>query len=596
MKIIFLSHTDSNLFRFRLPIMLELTKNGHEVIALTPKGKDFDKFAPLGIRAVAYSINRGSLNPFSALKTIKELTKILKELQPDILHTFMLKPNIYGAFSAYFAKVPCVINSLTGLGSFYIENHLKAKIFRSVIEFLSFFSFKIANKVLFQNNDDLNLYVKKGLLPKHKAILIKGSGINTQDFMPFNTQKTKDLRKDFLQRINKDSNKEYTIFLMVARAILHKGVLEYFSAAKKLSQKYPNALFLYVGGVDLGNIAPIREAFLKGQESVIYLGERNDIKELLAICDVFVLPSFREGIPRTLLEAASMEKPIVTTDAVGCKEVVEHNKNGFLCKVQDVKSLQESLEKLYQNKDLQKTFGENGRKKILQEFSIESIVKEYLNLYEMAQDSTIKWGFYKDLCKPILDFTLSLFLLILFLPILCIVALLIRIKLGAPVFFTQERPGKNGAIFKIYKFRTMQDLRDKNGELLPDNVRLKGFGKAIRKTSLDELPQLFNVLKGDMSFIGPRPLLVEYLPLYSKTQAKRHRVKPGITGWAQINGRNAISWEEKFRLDVWYVEHISFLLDCKIFFLTFYKVIKRKDIHSQTSVTMEKFTGSKDKN
>ncbi|MBD5165721.1 sugar transferase [Helicobacter sp.] len=200
---------------------------------------------------------------------------------------------------------------------------------------------------------------------------------------------------------------------------------------------------------------------------------------------------------------------------------------------------------------------------------------------------------YKDFIKPILDISLGAILLVLFSPILLLTALLIRFKLGSPVFFTQERPGKEGKIFKIFKFRTMNNARNEKGELLPDEVRLTHFGKLIRKSSLDELPQLLNVLKGEMSFVGPRPLLVEYLPLYSKEQARRHEVKPGITGWAQINGRNAISWEEKFALDVWYVNHLSFWLDCKILWETFYKVLKRKDTHSSTSATMEKFQGNK---
>ncbi|WP_245944268.1 MULTISPECIES: sugar transferase [Helicobacter] len=200
---------------------------------------------------------------------------------------------------------------------------------------------------------------------------------------------------------------------------------------------------------------------------------------------------------------------------------------------------------------------------------------------------------YPNFIKPVLDVSLGAILLMLFSPILLIVSLLIRTKLGSPIFFTQERPGKEGKIFKIYKFRTMNNARNEKGELLPDEVRLTQLGKWIRKSSLDELPQLFNVLKGEMSFVGPRPLLVEYLPLYSKEQARRHEVKPGITGWAQINGRNAISWEEKFALDVWYVNHLSFWLDCKILWGTFYKVIKRKDISSNTSVTMEKFQGNK---
>lgn len=202
---------------------------------------------------------------------------------------------------------------------------------------------------------------------------------------------------------------------------------------------------------------------------------------------------------------------------------------------------------------------------------------------------------YKNLIKPILDFILAFLLIIVFSPIILIVALLIKLKLGSPILFTQERPGLNGKIFRIYKFRTMSDERDSKGDLLSDELRLKGFGKFIRKSSLDELPQLFNVLKGEMSFVGPRPLLVEYLKLYNQEQAKRHNVKPGITGWAQVNGRNAISWEEKFKLDVYYVEHISFMLDCKILYMTFFKVLKRKDINSNTNITMEKFTGNQSK-
>lgn len=194
--------------------------------------------------------------------------------------------------------------------------------------------------------------------------------------------------------------------------------------------------------------------------------------------------------------------------------------------------------------------------------------------------------------KRIFDLVLSLLLIILFLPFIIVTALLIFLKMGRPIVFTQDRPGLNEKIFKIYKFRTMTNERDKNGELLPDNYRLKGIGKFIRSTSLDELPQLFNVLKGDMSFVGPRPLLIEYLPLYNQEQKKRHNVKPGITGWAQVNGRNAISWKEKFKLDVWYVDNQSFALDIKILWLTFLKVVKRSDISSTTSVTMEKFSGN----
>ncbi len=195
--------------------------------------------------------------------------------------------------------------------------------------------------------------------------------------------------------------------------------------------------------------------------------------------------------------------------------------------------------------------------------------------------------------KSLFDKILALFLIILFSPIYLIVSFLIYKKMGNPILFRQKRPGYKEKIFAIYKFRTMTNEKDEFGNLLPDEKRLIGIGKFIRSTSLDELPQLFNVLKGEMSFVGPRPLLIEYLDLYNDEQKRRHDVKPGITGWAQVNGRNAISWEQKFEYDIWYVDNQSFWLDMKILWMTFLKVVKRSDISSSTSSTMEKFTGSK---
>lgn len=199
---------------------------------------------------------------------------------------------------------------------------------------------------------------------------------------------------------------------------------------------------------------------------------------------------------------------------------------------------------------------------------------------------------YTNFFKQILDFVVALIGLTLLSPILLVVILGLFIANHGKPFFFQSRPGKNGKVFKIIKFKTMNDRKGLDGQLLPDADRLTSVGRFVRQTSLDEIPQLLNVIKGDMSLIGPRPLLVEYLPLYSPEQNRRHYVRPGITGWAQVNGRNAISWSEKFSLDVWYVDHISFWLDLKIIFLTIKKVIIKEGISSDTSVTMEKFTGN----
>lgn len=200
---------------------------------------------------------------------------------------------------------------------------------------------------------------------------------------------------------------------------------------------------------------------------------------------------------------------------------------------------------------------------------------------------------YKNCLKRVMDFVIVLCVLTVIWPLLTLIALWLHFaNKGAGAFFLQERPGKGGKIFKVIKFKTMTDDRDVSGNLLPDEQRLTKVGRFVRSTSIDELPQLLNVLKGDMALIGPRPLLVQYLPLYNKEQARRHEVRPGITGWAQCHGRNAISWTKKFELDVWYVDHCSFLLDLKIVLLTIKKVLVREGISSETSATMEPFTGN----
>lgn len=200
---------------------------------------------------------------------------------------------------------------------------------------------------------------------------------------------------------------------------------------------------------------------------------------------------------------------------------------------------------------------------------------------------------YKNFFKRIIDFTIVFIVLLIIWPILLIITIWLHFaNKGAGAFFTQERPGKDGKIFKVIKYKTMTDERDENGNLLPDAQRLTKVGKFVRSTSIDELPQLINVLKGDMSLIGPRPLLVKYLPLYSKEQARRHEVRPGMTGWAQCNGRNAISWTKKFELDVWYVDHCTLWTDIKIIWITIMKVLKRADISQEGQATMEAFNGN----
>jgi len=201
-------------------------------------------------------------------------------------------------------------------------------------------------------------------------------------------------------------------------------------------------------------------------------------------------------------------------------------------------------------------------------------------------------GLYCKLIKRFMDFLIAALSIIIFSPLLIILAILVRVKLGGPVIFKQERPGLNGKVFKLYKFRTMTDAKDENGNLLDDEYRLTSFGKKLRSTSLDELPELYNILKGDMSIVGPRPLLVKSLPLYNDEQKRRHDVRPGLTGLAQVSGRNAITWTEKFNKDIEYVDNVSLGLDISIFFKTIYCVLKKEGINSDSAATMEDFTGN----
>jgi len=299
------------------------------------------------------------------------------------------------------------------------------------------------------------------------------------------------------------------------------------------------------------------------------------------------------------MEAMAFGKPVVASDVLGTRELVGHEGTGLLVPYKAAKELASALVRLLGDEALRNRFGTAGREAIEACFTEQAVVRRLERMYaelaagrEGARKRTLPW--INRFVKRTVDLAATIPALVLLSPLLAVVALLVRVKLGAPVLFKQQRPGLHGKTFHVYKFRTMTDRRGADGALLPDAQRLTAFGKLLRKLSLDEIPQLFNVVRGDMSLVGPRPLLMEYLPLYTEEQARRHDVRPGITGWAQVNGRNAISWEQKFALDVWYVERQSLWLDMKILLLTVVKVFRREGISQEGHVTTSKFAGSGD--
>ena len=372
----FLSHLDLNLYLFRTPIMKELQRRGHKIYVICPKGDKNQALKDLGFEVVNYKIDRKGLNPFSEKKSIKNIHNAIKDLKIDIIHTFTAKPNIYGTLAARKAGVPVVLNLVEGLGSFYVKDTIKNILVRNIMEQLYKKAFKLSDGCVFVNTSDPEHMLKKRLITKDKVKIIKSVGVDTKKFSMtnYNEDKILEIRKNF-----KLENK--TVVLMVARAIWDKGVKEYYKAADTLNSKYKNIEFLLVGGTDQGNHSCASEEFLKNG-SVQWLGHRDDIVDITAISDIYVLPSYREGLPATLMEASSMSKPIVTTDTFGCRDVVDDGENGFLVPVRDSVKLAEKIEILINDENMRKIMGQKALTKAQNEFDARKVVDQYMEYYE----------------------------------------------------------------------------------------------------------------------------------------------------------------------------------------------------------------------
>jgi N,N'-diacetylbacillosaminyl-diphospho-undecaprenol alpha-1,3-N-acetylgalactosaminyltransferase len=366
----FLSHLDLNLYAFRLPVMLELRRLGHRPIAIAPTGVYLGKIREAGVETISYEISRKSLNPLREIKAIQNIYEAIKPLNLDILHTFTAKPNIYGTIAGRLASVPKIINLVEGLGSFYLEDDLKSRVVRSVIEGLYKRVFKLSGAVMFVNSDDPEYLINAGIISPEKVFKIDGVGIDTNEW-----------RSSYIKA---DMDK-LTRVIMVGRAIRHKGVAEFYDAAKTVSEQAPNVRFAYVGGVDEGNHSALDEAFMRSSHFVEYLGERGDVRELIDGADIFVLPSYREGLPRTILEAMSLGKPVVATDVSGCRDCVVDGETGFLTPAKDADALACAIMRLCADKALRDRFGQAGRALAVRRFDVKKIVQEHLKIYGIAE-------------------------------------------------------------------------------------------------------------------------------------------------------------------------------------------------------------------
>ena len=561
MKVIVVASLTYSLLNFRRALLTEIIESGdHEVIACAPENDPeiIAELNAMGIRFEQVPMQRASTNPARDLQTLWRLHRLFQREKPDIVLAYTQKPIIYSGMAARLTRSVRFFAMQTGLGFTFGEQN-KNDLLRTIVSFLYRIGIKKAETVIVFNSDDHEEMNKHGILqPNQPVVQVAGSGVDKERF-PQASPPDGDL-----------------VFLLVARLMIDKGVYEFVEAARSIRASNPNVRFQILGPFD-ANPASISEADLAAwrEEGVIdYLGETRDVRPYLAASSVFVLPSFhREGLPRSILEAMSTGRAIVTTHMPGCRETVIEGENGFLVPPQDASALAAAMQNFVDDPTLATRMGARSRQRVEETFDVRLVNDRLLKVMGLrASTSEERQSFlsadrYIVKATPlqrIIDVVAALAGSILFLPLIIIVYVAVALSMGRPALFKQMRGGRGGRAFQLVKFRTMTDERDSDGDLLSDEERTTPLGKFLRRSRLDELPELWNILLGEMSFVGPRPLLPQSPLNQGETGALRLSVRPGLTGWAQVNGNTLLSDDEKLALDLWYVKNSSLGLNFKI--------------------------------
>ena len=582
MKIVHLTTVDMSLRLLLLAQIDAAISAGHEVIGVSAPGPHVPYLRDRGLRHIALDGSTRSMNPLADLRAARHLWRILRDERPDVLHTHNPKPGWYGRVVGRLAGVPVVVNTVHGLYATPDDPPLR----RGIVYALEAIASRFSDVELVQNPEDLELLARLRLVPREKLVLL-GNGVDLQRFRPdvLDASELEDLRSSL------GIGAEEVVIGTVGRLVLEKGYLDLFEAARHL----PEAARLVVVGPEdpeKHDAVPATALAEARRNGTIFLGHRDDVESVYPLFDVFVLPSYREGFPRAAMEAAAAGVPVVATDIRGCRQVVADGDNGLLVPAADPSRLAAALRSLVEDRALRRSMAAASRRKAEAEFDEASVVRIVTAAYSgLSADgpSASTQG-----AKRAVDLVVGSLALIGLSPVIASVAAAIRLRMGRPVLFRQLRPGRDGELFTIFKFRTMASAVGATGEPLPDEERLTPLGRKLREWSLDELPELVNVLRGEMSLVGPRPLLPEYLAHYTPAHARRHEVRPGMTGWAQVNGRNATSWAERLDMDVWYVDHWSLRLDLQILLRTLRTVFVRGGIAHEGHVTMPKFVADGD--
>lgn len=515
------------------------------------------------------------ITPLRDILSLIQLYLTIRHIAPDIIHFSTPKAALLGAIAAWLARVP---NRLFVVRGIHTESATgtSGRIFR-LAEALTA---KFSTHCICVSPSLLSYGIEQGILAAANSLVVANgmsNGIDTDRFAP-----------------SAEENQFSRTIGFVGRLAADKGIKELAEAWQGLRDDFPTARLLLVGPWDEeAPVDPQVRRRLEDDSRVEIAGFVNDTLPYYKRMSLFVYPSHgTEGFPNAPMEAAAMELPMIATCVIGNVDAVIDGVTGTLIPPRDTVQLAEALRDYLNQPELGRSRGKAGRERVIANFQCETVWQGWHAEYQSLLRRHANQGWYHKYGKRLLDLVGAGVGLTLLSPVILLLAVLIRFRLGSPILFRQVRPGRDGTPFALYKFRTMTDTRDKEGTLLPDSKRLTGFGRRLRAASLDELPELFNVLRGEMSLVGPRPLLVQYLDRYTPEQARRHEVRPGLTGWAQVNGRNNLTWEEKFALDVWYVDHKSLWLDLKILMLTVLTVMGREGVNQQGFATAEEFMGN----
>jgi lipopolysaccharide/colanic/teichoic acid biosynthesis glycosyltransferase len=583
-RVIHVTTVDMSVRHLLLNQLLWLRDGGFDVAAASAAGPDLEPVRSAGVSHFPVPFTR-RLTPVADVRAFLALWRLFRRERFDIVHTHQVKAATFAQLAARLAGVPLVVNTIHG---FYFHEHtppLKRHAWILLERALA----RLSTVLLSQNREDIDTAVREGICGRERIHHI-GNGI---DVRRFDRTAVDPARLDTLRR-ELGLSADDRVVGFVGRLVREKGVLELFEAVRLLRDRVPRLRLLMIGPVDTDKPDAIRpstaEAYGIGDVAV-FAGYRYDMPELYALMDACALPSHREGMPRSPMEAAAMGVPCVVTAIRGCREVVRDGESGVLVPVSDPAALAGALMRVLAGDGVAETMAARAREIACEQFDERLVFARVKHAYDrlLERHTAIR---PLPRIKRVLDVALAATLLALALPMLTAIAAAVRVALGTPVIFRQTRPGLHGRPFELLKFRTMRDARGPDGEPLPDAERLTRFGRWLRRTSLDELPELVNVIKGDMSLVGPRPLLMQYLPRYTARQARRHEMPPGITGLAQVSGRNRLSWEERFELDVWYVDHWSLSLDLRILLRTAAKVVVGDGISQPGHDTAAEFMGS----